>query len=118
MRSTAVVTDATGRYEIGSLPAAEYQLEVSAPGFKTYIQKGIILQVAQNPTQNVKLDIGAVTESIEVTGNAAMVETKDNSISQVIESQKIVDLPLNGRNPTQFLLIQGAGTSTAPPAAT
>lgn len=110
----SAVTDATGRYEISSLPAAEYRLEVSSPGFKTYVQKGIIIQVAQNPTQNVRLDIGSVSESIEVTGNATMVETKDNAISQVIESQRIGDLPLNGRNPTQLLMLQGAGTTTLP----
>ncbi len=110
----AVATDGAGRYEIGSLPAGVYRLEVSAPGFKTYVQKGITLQVATNPTQNVKLDIGSVSDSILVTGDASMVETKDNSISQVIESQRIVDLPLNGRNPTQLLMLQGAGTQSAP----
>jgi hypothetical protein len=108
------VTDASGRYEISSLPVGDYLLEVSSPGFKTYVQKGIILQVASNPTQNVKLDIGSVSESIEVTGDASMVETKDNAIGQVIQAQSIVDLPLNGRNPTQLLMLQGAGTTTLP----
>jgi hypothetical protein len=110
----SAVTDGTGRYEVTALAVGEYQLEVSCQGFKTYVQKGIILQVASNPTQNVRLEIGSVSESIQVTGNASMVETKDNAISQVIESQKIVDLPLNGRNPTQLLMLQGAGTQSLP----
>jgi hypothetical protein len=110
----AAATDATGRYEVTNLPAGEYRMEVSSPGFKTSIQKRIVIEVASNPTQNVKLDIGSVSESIEVKGDASMVETKDNSISQVIQAQSIVDLPLNGRNPTQLLMLQGAGTQSAP----
>ncbi len=110
----STTTEASGRYELTSLPVGEYWLEVSAPGFKAYIQKGIILQVASNPTQNVKLDIGSVSESIEVTGDASMVETKENSIGQVITAQSIVDLPLNGRNPIALLQLEGAGSTTAP----
>jgi hypothetical protein len=107
-------TDAAGHYELPNLPVGDYRLEVHFAGFKSYVQKGITLQVANNVTQNVKLEIGDVSQSIEVTGNAAMVETKDNAVSQVINQQKIVDLPLNGRNPTQLLQLTGAGTSTPP----
>ena len=110
----AATTDTSGRYELPNLPIGSYRLEVKLAGFKTYVQNGIILQVGSNVTQNVKLEIGDVSQSIEVTGNAAMVETKENAISQVIESQKIVDLPLNGRNPTQLLQLTGGGTNTAP----
>jgi hypothetical protein len=107
-------TDATGRYELPNLPIGNYKLEVKFAGFKSYVQNGIILQVANNVTQNVKLEVGDVSQSIEVTGNAAMVETRDNAVSQVIDQQKIVDLPLNGRNPTQLLQLTGAGTNTPP----
>jgi hypothetical protein len=110
----AATTNTSGRYELPNLPIGSYRLEVKLAGFKTYVQNGIILQVGSNVTQNVKLEIGDVSQSIEVTGNAAMVETKENAISQVIESQKIVDLPLNGRNPTQLLQLTGGGTNTAP----
>jgi hypothetical protein len=103
-------TDATGRYAMPNLAVGEYRLEVSAPGFKTYVQNGITLQVATNIEIPVTLQIGAVTESVEVTANAAMVETKENAIAQVIDHQRIEDLPLNGRNPTQLLTLSG-GTS-------
>ena len=66
---------------------------------RTYVQKGIVLDAGNNRTQSVTLEVGAVTESVEVTANAAQVETKENSISQVVDSERIVDLPLNGRNP-------------------
>src|SRR5277367_3714069 len=106
-------TNAEGRYSLPNLPTGAYRLEVSATGFKTYVQTGIVLQVANNVEANVIMQVGAVSESIEVVANAAMVETKDNSLSQVIEQKRVVDLPLNGRNPTQLLLLI-EGTTTAP----
>ena len=109
----ATSTDVTGRYELPNLPSGPYVLEVSAPGFKAYRQTGITLQVATNIDVPVMMQIGSVTESIEVSANAAMVETKENSISQVVDQRRIVDLPLNGRNLTQLLTLTGAGT-TAP----
>ena len=106
------VSEATGRYALPDLPVGNYKLEISAKGFKTYVQTGIILQVASNVTVNAPMQIGAVTESIQVEANAAMVETKENSVSQVINQDSMIDLPLNGRNPTQLLTLTGAGTTT------
>lgn len=105
------VTDATGRYVLPNLPVGLYTLEVQAPGFKDYVQKGIELQVASNITLNVAMQVGALSEKVEVTANAAMVETKENSIAQVVDERRIVDLPLNGRNLTQLLTLTGGGTS-------
>jgi hypothetical protein len=108
-----ITTDVTGRYSLPNLPVGSYRLEVTAPGFKTYVQTGIELQVAHNIEVPVVLQIGAVTESVQVTANAAMVETKENAISQVVDEQRIIELPLNGRNLTQLLTLTGGGT-TAP----
>ncbi len=106
-------TDAQGRYALPNLPVGSYQLEVSAPGFKNYIQSGLTLQVGNTVQSNVTMQLGSVSESVEVVANTEMVQTKDNSISQVIDQKRIVDLPLNGRNPTQLITLTGAGT-TAP----
>jgi hypothetical protein len=106
------VTDVTGRYSLPELPIGNYQLEVSSPGFKTYVQKGISLEVASNRSIPVSLQIGAVTESVQVTANAAQVETRENAISQVVDQQRLVDLPLNGRNPASLLTVTGFATST------
>src|SRR5208337_70886 len=65
-----------------------------------------------NVTVNVPMQLGAVTESIRVEANAAMVETKENAVAQVIDTERMIDLPLNGRNPTQLLTLTGAGTSS------
>lgn len=106
-------TDTEGRYTFPNLPVGPYRLEAQAKGFKDYVQVGIVLQVAENIAQNIRLDVGAVTETVEVQAGASMVETKDSAIAQVVEQQKIVDLPLNGRNLTQLLTLTGGGT-TAP----
>lgn len=107
------VTDDHGRYTLPSLPVGPYRLEVSAPGFKNYIQSGIELQVGNNVQVNVTLQLGSVRETVEVTASAAMLETKENSVSQVIDTRRIEDLPLNGRQPTQLILLSGAAL-TAP----
>src|ERR1022692_2469459 len=105
-------SSADGRYTFNNLPTGPYRLEVSASGFKNYSQTGITLQVAENLTQNVALQVGALTETVEVQAGASMVETRDSSISQVIETQRIMDLPLNGRNLTSLLMISGVATSS------
>ena len=104
-------TDAGGIFRFPNLPVGAYELEVSASGFKAYRQTGITLQVASNIELPVVMQIGAVTETVEVVANAAMVETKENAIAQVVNQQNIVDLPLNGRNLTQLLTLAGGGTS-------
>ena len=105
-------TTADGRYTFNNLPTGPYRLEVQANGFKNYSQTGIILQVAENLTQNVALQVGALTETVEVQAGASMVETRDSSISHVIETQRIMDLPLNGRNLTSLLMLSGVATGT------
>jgi hypothetical protein len=109
----STTTNGEGRYTLPNLPVGAYKLEVTAPGFKAYVQTGITLQVANNVEANVVMQIGSVSESVEVVANAAMVETKENSLAQVIDQKRVVDLPLNGRNPTQLLLLT-EGASTAP----
>lgn len=106
-------TDAQGAYVLPNLPVGPYQLEVNASGFKTYTQSGIILQVGNNVQVNVVMQVGSMTEHVEVTAAASMVETRENTVSQVIDQQRITELPLNGRQPTQLILLSGAAL-TAP----
>jgi hypothetical protein len=109
----ATTGDATGHYLLPNLPAGPYVLEASAAGFKGYLQPGIILQVGQNIQINVTLQLGAVSEHVEVTGSVGMVETRDNTISNVMDGDRVLDLPLNGRQPTDLILLT-AGAVTAP----
>ncbi len=105
-------TDAQGHYALPNLPVGSYRLEVSSQGFKAFIQTGITLQVGSNVQLNVTMQLGSINERVEVVANAEMVETKDNALSEVIDQKRVVDLPLNGRNPTQLILLTGAATTT------
>ena len=105
--STAM-TGADGLYNFPSLQIGAYTLEVTAPGFQTYDQKGISLRVNDAPQLNVTLKVGAVSDKVEVEADVNMVQTQQNSISQVVDQQRIVELPLNGRDPTQLITISGA----------
>src|SRR5262249_4912220 len=105
-RST--VTDPSGLYVLPNLPVGPYKLEVQAKGFKNYVQTGIVLQVGSSVAVNVTLQVGAVSETIEVTAGTQMVETKESGVAQVIDEKRINDLPLNGRQATQLVLLSGA----------
>lgn len=105
VRNTVSGTD--GSYVLANLPVGPYRLEVSAPSFSAYTQSGIILQVGNNVQINVTLQVGAVTQEVQIAANAAMVETQDTSISEVIDQRRIVDLPLNGRQATDLILLSG-----------
>lgn len=106
VRSTK--TGADGTYSLNSLPVGPYELEASAPGFKVYAQKGIVLQLNTNPEINITLEIGSLSQQVEVTANASMAETQTNALAQVIDQRRVVDLPLNGRQPTELILLSGA----------
>ena len=104
------LTDSTGHYILTNLPVGPYRLEVKANGFKDYVQSGIELQVNNNIQINVAMQVGAVSERVEVSAVASMVETKENSISTVIDQQRINELPLNGRQATQLIVTLGAAS--------
>ena len=112
--SRRVISGADGAYVLASLPIGPYSIEATAPGFKKYTQTGVVLQVNTNPTVNIVLQVGEVTQSVEVRASAEMAETQSSGISQVIDQRRVVDLPLNGRQPTQLVLLSGAAV-VAPP---
>jgi hypothetical protein len=102
------VTNSDGIYTIPSLPIGAYTLESTVSGFQTYVQSGILLRVGDHVQINVAMKVGAVAERVEVHANAGLVQTQQNTISQVVDQQRIVDLPLNGRDPTELITISGA----------
>src|SRR6266568_3484808 len=102
-----------GSYVLPNLPVGPYTLETTAQAFKTHMQSGIILQVGNNVQINVQLQVGTVNQDVQVMANASMVETQDTSISEVIDQRRIVDLPLNGRQATDLIVLTGG--AAAPP---
>jgi hypothetical protein len=111
----SVVTDETGSYILQNLPIGPYRLEAALQGFRTYVQTGIVLQVNANPTLNVTLQLGQLEETITVEASAALVETRNPGIGQVVTNEQVVELPLNGRQLTQLILTAGMATSGAGP---
>jgi len=109
-----VVSNETGSYVLTNLPLGPYKLEAALPGFRTFVQTGIVLQVGSNPTIRITLEVGQVTEQVEVQANAGLVETRNLSVGQVMETARIVDLPLNGRNVQELLVLGGGATESAP----
>ena len=109
-RST--ISNETGSFVLPNLAIGPYRLEASLPGFRTFVQTGIVLQVNANVVINPTLEVGQVTEQVEVQANASQVETRSAGVGQVIETQRILDLPLNGRNVTDLITLSGLAVQT------
>ena len=104
------VTNETGNYVLASLPLGPYMLEAGLPGFKAYVQTGIVLQVDANPTINVVLQVGQVSEQVEVQADAGLVETRTTAIGHVVTNQEVAEMPLNGRDPHELIFLAGMAT--------
>jgi hypothetical protein len=102
-----VISNETGSYVLSNLALGPYRLEASLPGFRTSVQTGIVLQVNSSPVINIALEVGQVSEQIEVQANAALVETQNSTVGTVIENERILELPLNGRNVTDLMTLGG-----------
>src|SRR6266850_277181 len=113
--SRMTVTNETGYYVLPNLPLCPYRLEAALPGFRMFVQTGIVLQVNSNPTINIALQVGQVTEQVEVQANAALVDTRSLSVGQVMETARIMELPLNGRNPQELVLLAGGAAQLTLP---
>src|SRR5581483_9661666 len=108
------VSDDTGSYVLPNLPVGPYKLEATLQGFRTFVQQGIVLTVNATPTINVTMALGQLSEQVSVTANAAMVETRSTGVGQLIENQRVLELPLNGRQVTDLLLLSpGVTVDTA-----
>jgi len=109
-----VVSDTAGSYAIPNLPLGPYRLEAMKMGFRSFAQTGIVLQVGTNPTVPVQLTVGSVTDQVIVEANASAVETRTAGVgTTVVESQRILDLPLNGRQATDLIPLSGLAVTTA-----
>jgi hypothetical protein len=107
-------SDANGNYAISQLPVGVYTVKAELARFKTFLQEGIQVQVDENRRVNVVMELGELTEKVTVAGATAQVDTRTGTLREVVDSQRIVELPLNGRNPLQLqLLVAGAGGRAA-----
>lgn len=93
------VTDGTGKYNVLFLLPGDYDISVAATGFKDYVRKALHLGAGEHPVIDVQLTIGAAAETVEVSADVPLVNSKNASVGQAITTKEIEDLPLNGRSP-------------------
>ncbi len=98
-------TNGRGEYVVASLPAALYRVTVSVPGFQTATVENIKLQPGVPATVNVTLKVGNVTDSVEVTSGAELLQTETTSVTTNLEGAQINQLPVNSRNGNELLTL-------------
>ena len=114
-RETTTASD--GGFVFPLVPVGPYRISVQAPGFRGFEQRGIIVETDVTVNVPVNLQVGDVNETVSVNANASLVETRSGTLGQVVQQQKIVELPLNGRNAAALVLLSpgtadlGAGNS-------
>lgn len=94
-----VKTDDSGNFRFLLLPPGVYNLQVTAAGFKSFVRDGVVVEVDRSLAVPVSLQIGQVSERVEVVGGSPLLEPNTSSLGTVMDERKVVDLPLNGRNP-------------------
>src|SRR5262249_1080011 len=107
------VTEANGTYRISSVPAGSYEVTSAASGFKTEVRTGVAVTVGSDISVNFSLTVGAISEKVEVSGEAPQVDTSSAAMAGFVNSTTIRELPLNGRDWLQLALLQpGANANT------
>jgi len=87
-----------GTYSVGQLPPGGYELNATASGFKSFKQTNITIEVSQRLRIDINLEVGSISESINVTAEIPRIQTEDSSLGTTVERKRIEELPLNGRH--------------------
>jgi Carboxypeptidase regulatory-like domain len=112
----SATTDDAGEYVAGPLHVGRYTVTVEHSGFKKAVSETVSLDVQQRIAVNVTLQVGQITEAIQVSGAAPLLETETSELGQVVDNKRVANLPLNGRNFAQLALLT-AGTAPSEPGA-
>ncbi len=110
---TNSTSDDAGRFNFPRMPVGSYQVEVQTEGFSTFASEVFRLVADQSRRVTAAMQIGQVTEVITVEGSVAQVETTHATVQEVIDTRRISELPLNGRNPIQLIMLV-PGVNTGP----
>src|SRR5438132_3329006 len=101
----AAISNETGVYNFPVLQPGIYNIKVELPGFRTIEQNDVELQIQQSARIDFTLQVGDVSQTVEVSGTAALIATENATVGTVIENKRIVDMPLNGRNFLQLVAL-------------
>ena len=105
-----VISNERGDFDAPFMPLGDYQIAAESAGFQKKIVTGISLQVDQTAVIRIVMEPGAVTQAVEVTAATPLLDSQSSSLGQVIENKRIIELPLNGRNPFALGLLAGGTT--------
>jgi hypothetical protein len=109
------VTDDKGHWAVPSLPTATYSVAVAAPGFKKVEKTGVAMDAGIPATVNITLEVGAVTETVEVVGSAEVVQSTTATVSSDLTGRQVNDLPIPSRNATDLIVtLPGTNTPAGP----
>lgn len=103
--TTPITSNEAGLYVFPGVAVGRYEVQVEARGFKKAVSSGIQLRVDDRAQVDFRLEVGDVTESIEVTGQAVLVESSNATVGKVIENQRMTSLPLNGRSALSLVVL-------------
>ena len=103
--SRTVMANDEGFYSAPSLPFGRYSVSTAPQGFKKTVSSGLVLHVNENLVVNLTLEIGPVSETVTVSNEAAPVETRSGEVSSLVSEKQVTELPLNGRNYAQLVLM-------------
>ncbi len=110
--SMTVQTNEVGNYVAPNLERGEYQIEVTAAGFKKFVRRGVVLEIQQQARVDVALEVGDVTQAVEVQAAAPLLETTDSTLGKVVDNRRILTLPLNSRNVYSLLFLTAGVTGS------
>ncbi len=105
---TSTRSNSSGFYSLRPLPIGNYSIMADLTGFRRHVHEGIELTTGQSLELNIKLEIGAVTETVTISARASLLETRNSEASQLVESQSIEDMPLGDRRAMNLIEITGA----------
>lgn len=111
-QTRALTSSSNGYFNFPDLQPGNYTVRINVPGFKTVVLEPLVLTVGQHMTLRPVLEVGSVSESVEVSGTPPPVTTANSSLSQVVDTQRISELPLNGRNALQLVSLVPGVVST------
>ncbi|MHB8753633.1 MAG: carboxypeptidase-like regulatory domain-containing protein, partial [Candidatus Acidiferrales bacterium] len=112
---TETVSGATGLYTIPFLLPGDYRVTAQATGFKESVRNGLHLASGEYPVIDIRLEVGEVTQSVQVEANVSLVNTQNASTGQVITTKQVEDLPLDGRTPMMLAQLSIGVIATSNP---